>query len=369
MDWLSKLLNMVLHLQVIVISVFSDEWKAEVEQNIEGLVSSCVVLPCKFDYPGPQLSESKIGGMWHYKNDKLKNKKKYIYHNDKLSIEDNFKDRTRLTGQLGAKNCTLEISELRDHDMGPFCFRAEIPDLNKYSFLEACVLISMKVDPDKPYMKHEEYFEEGKPLYFSCHARHTCPSHQPKFSWNRDVKDTKFYRDIGHGVWEVESVLTFTATEADDHTDITCTVTYYGGKKATTSRKLYIKRIAKLHHIIIPVVAVVGTAILFGGVCFFVNRRYRRQIQDLRARHASGVWSRISRVSRRFRGHETGRRSAPKPNNKIQTVSETAGFSKPRFPSPKSKQKNCSKSDGGCSADYDPDDYTNLADLNVYGNI
>ncbi|KAI4877369.1 hypothetical protein NFI96_009196, partial [Prochilodus magdalenae] len=53
------------------------------------------------------------------------------------------------------------------------------------------------------------------------------------------------------------------------------------------------------------------------------------------------------------------------PNNCASTVSGSAGFSKPRFPSPKSEPKSYSTSKNTCSAGYDEDDYTNLADLNL----
>ncbi|KAB5550540.1 hypothetical protein PHYPO_G00054870 [Pangasianodon hypophthalmus] len=68
-----------------------------------------------------------------------------------------------------------------------------------------------------------------------------------------------------------------------------------------------------------------------------------------------------------------GRRQAPersvdtKLNNCVSSVSGTTEFSKPRFPSPKSEKKG-NKSGGTCADDCG-DDYINMEDLNVYGNI
>lgn len=127
---------------MIFASVYSDVWKAEVIDPMEALVTSCVVLPCQFNYPGKPLPDSRVRGIWHLSSDR----KHRVYDEDPILIADSFKDRTRLIGRLGEKNCSLEINEVKNHDNGPFCFRAEIPTLDKYSFLEKCVTVNMKCE-------------------------------------------------------------------------------------------------------------------------------------------------------------------------------------------------------------------------------
>ncbi|KAK3560906.1 hypothetical protein QTP86_022885 [Hemibagrus guttatus] len=226
-------------LQVIFASVFSDVWKAEVTNPIDALVSSCVVLPCSFNYPNAQYPESLVKGIWH----KTKDRAHRIYDEDSHNIVDNFKGRTRLVGRLGQKNCTLEIDEVKDHDNGPFCFRAEIKGFDKFSFEEACVRINMIPEPDKPSLEHDESVAEGIPSLFKCYVRHTCPTHHPTIEWSRsDVKPRVSYKYNGHGVWEAESLLTLTATQDDDHKDITCSVTFHGDIKSEVTHKIYVKR-------------------------------------------------------------------------------------------------------------------------------
>ena len=123
---------------MVFASVLSDVWKAEVVDKMNVLVTSCVVVPCSFNYPGTPLPDSRIRGIWHKKD-----RKENIYHADQIEVADSFKGRTKLLGHLGEKNCTLEIDEVRDHDNGPFCFRAEIPTLGKSSTMKECVAISM----------------------------------------------------------------------------------------------------------------------------------------------------------------------------------------------------------------------------------
>ncbi|XP_062873412.1 myelin-associated glycoprotein-like [Trichomycterus rosablanca] len=298
MDPQSHLFFCLLCLQVGFTPVFTS-WSAEVEPKMDALVKSCVVLPCHFNYPDPKLPDSRIRGIWH-KKDKTWT---VIYHQDHTQIVDSFKGRTKLIGHLGEKNCSLEINDVQNHDSSPFCFRAEIPDLDKYSFVDSCTSLNIKPNAEKPEMFHEESFEEGTIVFSKCFVRHTCPSHHPVLTWNRrGSKIHESHKNNGHGVWEVESVITFTSAEEDDHTDITCTATFQGGMETETTRKIFIKRGTKIHHIVIPVAAVLGTAILFGGVCFYMTKRYRRQIEELQSR--DGVWSRLSRMSRRFRSVE-----------------------------------------------------------------
>ncbi|XP_066541043.1 myeloid cell surface antigen CD33-like isoform X2 [Hoplias malabaricus] len=295
-----KLVLLWLCLQAIFTTGFSEDWTAQVVPDMKALVESCVVVPCTFNYPGKKESASRIRGIWHKKDDKKIN----IYHEDSTLISDNFKGRTKLPGHLGAPdhNCTLEIDEVKDHDNGPYCFRAELIEADKFSFVEKCVLFTMIQRPDPPEVQEPETLEEGVPTTLKCFVKHTCPSHPPTLTWsNKDGKVMMSSRSLGNGNWEVESLLTVTPTEADDHTKITCNVSFHGGLKSFKSIPIYIKRKTSYVHIIAPVLAVAGTALLFGGVCFFVTKKYKRQIQELRSRNENGVFSRISRISRRIR--------------------------------------------------------------------
>ncbi|KAI4904648.1 hypothetical protein NFI96_019433 [Prochilodus magdalenae] len=284
-------------LQVVFASVLSDVWKAEVVDKMNVLVTSCVVVPCTFNYPGTPLPDSRIRGIWHKEN-----KKEIIYHADQIEVVDSFKGRTKLVGRLGKKNCTLEIDSVTDHDNGPFCFRAEIPSLDKYSFVEECVDIFMMWDPEKPRVEIKQTLEEGAVATVKCTVRHTCPSYPPTITWSHFNSEASVSnRDSLHGVWEVDSLLTFIPNKEDNLKDLTCTVTFHGGKSSAVTTRLHVTGKANYFHIIIPVATVVGIALLFGGVCYFMRKKYKREIQELQSRNDNGIWSRMSRMSRRFR--------------------------------------------------------------------
>ncbi|XP_048017833.1 myelin-associated glycoprotein-like [Megalobrama amblycephala] len=291
-------------LQVIGAVVFGDVWKVKVESEMEALVSSCVVLPCSFKYPAQKQPSSRIKGMWHMK-DKGED---YIYHNDPTKVLENFKDRTELIGSLGALNCSLEIDEVKNHDNGPYCFRVELEtsEKDKYSFVENCVRINMIEQASKPVLQSEAFVQEGESTVFRCSVRHTCPSHQPTLSWSHSGKTIMSYKDIGHGKWEAESLLTFIPTKEDNLNSITCTVKYHGsvrGEMQATER-ITVKEQATLNHILIPAISGLGAALFVGLLCVFIVKRYKNRIAELQSRNDNGIWSRLSRMSRRFRSGE-----------------------------------------------------------------
>ena len=133
-------------LSAISSPVFTAEWKAYVVKELDALVSSCIVVPCKFTHPEGNLPTSRIRGIWHL-SDKRDQR---IYYEDATQVLENFMGRTKLLGHLGQSNCSLEIVKIKDHDNGPFCFRIELtkkPEAdaadNKFSFEEDCISFKM----------------------------------------------------------------------------------------------------------------------------------------------------------------------------------------------------------------------------------
>ncbi|KAK1894746.1 Myelin-associated glycoprotein [Dissostichus eleginoides] len=343
-----RLMIYCLLLAAMSIPVFTGEWKANVVKELKALVTSCVVVPCSFTHPGPNLPTSKLRGIWHQSN----NRGDLIYDEDETSISENFRGRTKLLGHLGQKNCTLEMSEIKDHDNGPFCFRIELVQTRtsseKFSFLEDCVEFKMLPDPPKPKLHHPKTAYQGRPYTVTCSIKHTCPYDPPKLTWSRA-----------------------TADEKDDHTDITCTANFNGPKTSSATLTLYVKRSTNYNHIIIPTVVAIGTAI--------------QETNCSAQRGDASVWNRLSRMSRRIRSDGPGpsrsdqRRSMwsrfsrrPKadtvdmshiPKNVNSKSCEGQKVSKPHFPSPKSQPKSYNRQE------EDFDDYENTADLSIYGNI
>uniref|UniRef100_A0A671KHB2 Ig-like domain-containing protein n=2 Tax=Sinocyclocheilus anshuiensis TaxID=1608454 RepID=A0A671KHB2_9TELE len=262
-------------LHIICAGVFADVWKVRVESEMKALVSSCVVLPCSFKYPVQEQPSDRIRAIWHMKG----NRDDIIFHKDSTRVKDSFKGRTKLIGSLGGFNCSLEIDKVKNHDNGPYCFRVELEtsQKDKYSFVENCVSIKMIEQASKPELQAEQSVQEGEPAVFKCSVRHTCPSYQPTLTWSHAGKAVMSYKDISHGNWEAESVLTFIPQKEDDHSSITCTVKHHGNVEGemTATHLIFVKERATLSHILIPSISGLGAALLVGLLCFFIVKRYK----------------------------------------------------------------------------------------------
>ncbi|XP_059194729.1 sialic acid-binding Ig-like lectin 14 [Centropristis striata] len=282
MDKDKKMMVFYLFLAALSSPVVTEEWKASVIKELEALVTSCVVVPCSFSHPGGPLPTSRLRGIWHLKT----GRNQLVYYEDQTRILENFRGRTKLLGHLGLSNCTLEITKVRDHDNGPFCFRIELAKStdpstsNKFSFVEDCVDLRMLPEPPKPTLSHSETATEGRPFTITCSVTHTCPSHAPRLKWSRADPDAvhEVHKKSRFGFWEAESILTITAEEKDDHTDITCTAEFNGDSKSSALMTLYVKRSANYNHIIIATVVAIGTAVIFAGFCIFMVKRYKKRM-------------------------------------------------------------------------------------------
>ncbi len=115
------------------------EWSAKIPESVVGLSGSCVVIPCTFSYPANGRTYTEFTGIWYTENYESK-----VYHTDTSEISDTFKGRTSLIGDLHQNDCSLKISSLSSGDTGPFMFRIEIKDLDKYTYVQNTVSITVK---------------------------------------------------------------------------------------------------------------------------------------------------------------------------------------------------------------------------------
>lgn len=119
-----------------VILTETKHWAINVPSSVKGLTGSCVVIPCSFDFPDSK-NDLVFTGMWQDSCDHP------IYHSVESKIMQTYWNRTELLGNLAQKNCSLKIDPLNDSDRGPFHFRVEIENLDKYSYRHYKVSILM----------------------------------------------------------------------------------------------------------------------------------------------------------------------------------------------------------------------------------
>ncbi|XP_070993500.1 B-cell receptor CD22-like isoform X1 [Oncorhynchus clarkii lewisi] len=218
-----------------VMGVEASSWTAEVPSSVSGLQGSCIVIPCSFNYPEPEKKPSKFTGIW------FKGTHDTIYHPDSSNIIKDYRGRTELVGDLWQKNCSLRIDPLHRSDKGPFHFRVEIKDQNKYSYMHDTVSIAVSSSPDPPSLSVREEVKLGVELSASCSVSHSCPSDSPLLTWSHSGTPSVQSQQLTNGQWKVTSSLTFTPSITDHNQSLVCTAEHRGVKPVKMSKTLNVK--------------------------------------------------------------------------------------------------------------------------------
>uniref|UniRef100_A0A4W5MC55 Ig-like domain-containing protein n=1 Tax=Hucho hucho TaxID=62062 RepID=A0A4W5MC55_9TELE len=223
-------------LEVVRMYVFFDasSWTVEVPSSVSGLQGSCIMIPCSFNYPEPDEKPSKLTGIW------FKDTHDTIYHPDSSSIIKDYRGRTELVGDLRQKNCSLRIDPLHRSDKGPFTFRIEMEDHDKYSYIHDTVSIAVN-SPDPPSLSVREEVKVGEEVSISCSVSHSCPSDSPLLTWSHSGTSSVQSQQLTNGQWKVTSSLTFTPSSTDHNQSLVCTAEYRGGKTVKMSKTLNVK--------------------------------------------------------------------------------------------------------------------------------
>lgn len=97
--------------------------------------------------------------------------------------------------------------------------------------------------PEKPVMSQvpKEVYA-GSTINVSCSVTHTCASHPPEFSWSvSNLTNEVEHTMMSRGVWQITSMITFTADGGDGVKHLTCTATFWRGKQQASTVTLSVK--------------------------------------------------------------------------------------------------------------------------------
>ncbi|XP_056613321.1 myelin-associated glycoprotein-like isoform X1 [Triplophysa dalaica] len=216
-----------------VSSASDNRWNAEIPKSIVGLSGSCVVIPCKFNYPSDGRKHRDFTGIWFKDKD-------IIYHKETSKVISTFKGRTSI-GDLRHNNCTLKISSLQHSDSGSYKFRIEIKDFNKNTFLKNPVSITVKDSPDLPTISVDKEVTSQKEVTATCAVSHSCPPDPPRLTWSHKGTTKSPSQAQEDGQWKLTSSLTFTPSREDHNKPLNCSAEFTPAKTVSNNKKLKVK--------------------------------------------------------------------------------------------------------------------------------
>lgn len=105
-------------------------WGVSYPPELRSITGSCVVFPCTLSFPDSVSASKGIVAIW-YKD--YSNQKTVVYHSEGQDVDARFRDRAQLLGDPAAHNCTLLLRGVTPEDSGPYKFRFEIVDGDRWS--------------------------------------------------------------------------------------------------------------------------------------------------------------------------------------------------------------------------------------------
>ncbi|XP_063072495.1 Schwann cell myelin protein-like isoform X2 [Engraulis encrasicolus] len=234
------MLNLIIHLicfQAYRSVEGTDDWWAKSPASVTALKTSCVVLPCTYNYPVSGITEWL--GIWF--NGDTSTDAVRVYDHDASRVVNRYYSRVSLVGKLNEKNCSLKMTGITDGDGGSYWFRIEMGE-HKYSFINYKVVLSVKDEADRPSLSGvEQEVRSGDSMTASCSVSHSCPPHPPTFTWNIDGTVTSQSEELSDGQHKLTSSLTFVAAANQNQQPITCSAQHHGGKTVSSSHVLRVR--------------------------------------------------------------------------------------------------------------------------------
>ncbi|KAG8549483.1 hypothetical protein GDO81_021050 [Engystomops pustulosus] len=210
------------------------EKKFHFPDKIQAVLGSCVEIPCYTTAPPTEGRSNKV--VWHVQP--AMSRSRIIYSTDVSEISTVFRGRADLVKRT-TENCTLRIHDVRRQDL-----KSYFPRESKISILRpASVYVNLEVkdSPPVPVLSMPAEMRVGETITITCMANFTCASSPPTFTWNLIGPSVTERSDLGNGIWQTASNLTYKPTENENGSVVRCTVTHFGGPTISATAMINIK--------------------------------------------------------------------------------------------------------------------------------
>ncbi|KAK4818881.1 hypothetical protein QYF61_021398 [Mycteria americana] len=206
-------------------------WGVAYPEVLQGVRDSCVVVPCTLSYPDDVEASDGIVAIWYKDYD---DQKRLVYHSAAQEVDDRFRGRAQLLGDPAARNCTLLLREVTPEDSGPYRFRFEIVNGDRWSAARD-VTLRVSDNLEHPSVAANEEQIEGQTSTLKCSTPYVCPLGDVALHWEGYNPQVSTVSDqvqlntskVGHHL-----TLTTSFSWKDHSKKLLCKVSY-GSKKAT----------------------------------------------------------------------------------------------------------------------------------------
>ncbi|KAM6135703.1 LOW QUALITY PROTEIN: sialoadhesin [Phoenicopterus ruber ruber] len=208
-----------------------------------GIRDSCVVIPCALSYPDDVVADDGIVAIW-YKD--YNTQKTLVYHSAAQEVDARFRGRAQLLGDPAARNCTLLLRGVTPEDSGPYRFRFEIINGDRWLAAQD-VTLSVSDDLEHPRAATNETQTEGETSTLECSTPYVCPSGDVVLRWEGyDPQVSTVSGRVQLDTSGVSHHLTLTTSFSwkDDSKKLLCEVSY-GSRKATREVVLRVRHAPK----------------------------------------------------------------------------------------------------------------------------
>ncbi|XP_016161085.1 PREDICTED: sialoadhesin-like [Ficedula albicollis] len=155
-------------------------WGVSYPQSLQASGGSCLVVPCTFSYPEGVTTADGIVAIWYKDYD---GQRTLVFHSaTPQDVDPHFGGRAQLLGDPTARNCTLLLRGVTPGDSGPYRFRFEIVNGDRWS-ASRDVALSVSADLERPGVTRSEELTEGQRSTLECSTPYVCPGGDIVLHW------------------------------------------------------------------------------------------------------------------------------------------------------------------------------------------
>ncbi|KAG2471146.1 protein, partial [Polypterus senegalus] len=202
------------------------QWTVWMPKVMSTMKSSCIVIPCNFQYPPSVRPQNGVHGIWYFGDPYPQKYPPVVFKSRTDIVHESYKHRTKLLGDLREKNCTLQISNVGLEHGGKYFFRADLGGSNVYTYPDFSDVRVL----DSPIIDEPEEIINEMAVTLSCSAPNNCPDMAPEVNWfnteglEEPLVTVKYIDDVDNTM--VSSELSFVPSYTHNGKELGCKVHY-----------------------------------------------------------------------------------------------------------------------------------------------